>query len=469
MTTTHERTPFRAGARSQSIRVRLTILIVVSSTLLFATFALVVRYVAAMHFEELDGAELEGKVAVARLIVREIQSEGDLADAQRRLATALVGHAGVTVRVSRDDGSVLLSVEDEAAGGRGSTTRTRVRTERIDHAVLGNVRLEATLDVRRHHAFMSELLALLVTAVGAGAALAGLVGWIVAGRALRPIRHLTVLAKAVSAESLGRRIGTASVPEELRELALSFDAMLDRLQQSFARLADYSVDLAHELRTPLNNLITQTEVALSRPRDADEYREVLYAALEQCRRLARMINDMLFIARAEKGLLVPRRSAVDVEATVTKVLEYFQPLAADRAVTLAQRGRGTIVGDALMLERAIANLVSNAIRHAVAETRIDVTIDVSADATVIAVTNRGETIPPERLARLFERFYRADAGPRAGEGSGLGLAITKSIAEAHAGTVSVHSGDGLTRFELRIPREGPDAGRRAFEPARMPG
>ena len=430
----------------------MTALIVLSSLLLFSGFAFIVRHFAEAHFEELDNAELAGKIALARAVIEKIAAPAEMENARRSLGTALVGHPGVTMRVIRDDGTVLFALANPPQRTANGTPALRSRSERLSHPALGSIRIEAALDIAHHEAFSDELLTTLLIAVGAAVPLAGLLGWLLAGRALQPIAQLTRRAQTVSAENLQGRLDVRPVPPELEELAGAFDAMLARLHDSFERLADYSVDLAHELRTPLNNVITQAEVALSRPRDPEEYREVLYASLDQCRRLARMIADMLFIARAEKGLLVPERAIVDLAAAAAKVMEYFRPLAADNGVRLDEHGAATVVGDPLMIERAIANLVSNAVRHAVAGTSVDLLIEGGDAGAMLAVLNRGETIPADRIGRLFDRFYRADAGhPRAGEGTGLGLAITKSVVEAHGGRVYATSLDGLTRFELRFP------------------
>ncbi|MCC6193230.1 MAG: heavy metal sensor histidine kinase, partial [Burkholderiales bacterium] len=431
----------RSGARS--IRARITAFIVLSSLLLFSGFAYVVRQSAQAHFAELDNAELDGKIALARSVIEKIRTPADIESARKSLATALVGHPGVTIRIVGKDGAALVALVNPPQRTGHGTPDLRTRSERFSNPVLGDVRIEAALDFSHHEAFLDELLTTLVIAVVVAVPLAGLLGWLVAGRALRPVAQLTQRAKAVSAQNLQGRVDAHPVPPELEELASAFDAMLARLHDSFERLDDYSVDLAHELRTPLNNVITQTEVALSRTRDAEEYRETLYAALEQCRRLARMIADMLFIARAEKGLLVPERVDVDLAGTAGKVVEYFQPLAADSDVNLAVHGAARIVGDSLMIERAIANLLSNAIRHAAAGATVNISIEAGDDEVVLAVLNRGENISADRIARLFDRFYRADAGhPRAGEGTGLGLAIAKAIVEAHGGRVLATSRDG---------------------------
>ena len=211
--------------------------------------------------------------------------------------------------------------------------------------------------------------------------------------------------------------------------------MLARLEDSFRRLSDFSSDLAHELQTPLSNVMTQTQVALSRPRSADEYREVLYSSLEECDRLARTIADMLFLAKADHGQIVPRAEPIDLVDEVRELFEFYDALVEDRDVRLSCTGEGRLGGDRLMIRRALSNLLSNAIAHTPAGGRVEVLLDADGPGlTTIRVRNEGETIPPEHLPRLFDRFYRVDpARERATGGAGLGLAITKSIVTAHGG------------------------------------
>jgi two-component system heavy metal sensor histidine kinase CusS len=224
--------------------------------------------------------------------------------------------------------------------------------------------------------------------------------------------------------------------------------MLTRLEDGFRRLSEFSSDIAHELRTPLSNLMTQTQVALSRPREPEAYRETLYSTLEECERLARMVTDMLFLAQADNGLIVPNREEVDLAAEVDDLFEFFEPLASEAGVGLARRGAARAAGDRLMLRRALANLLANAIRHTPRNGTISITLE-DVNGTRIRVENPGETIDPAHIPHLFERFWRADPA-RQGEGAGLGLAITKSIIEAHGGSITASSADHQTRFEIRL-------------------
>jgi two-component system heavy metal sensor histidine kinase CusS len=198
-------------------------------------------------------------------------------------------------------------------------------------------------------------------------------------------------------------------------------------------------------------------VALSRTRAADEYKEVLYSNLEEYSRLSRMIGDMLFLAKADHGLIVPRRETVDLAAETQGLFAFYEALAEEKDVSLVLEGAGTIPGDRLMIRRALSNLLSNALRYTPRGNPVTVSIaKLDSGETRLAVENPGEDIAPEHLSRLFDRFYRLDASrQKTSEGTGLGLPITRSIVEAHHGTIRASSSHGTIRFEIRFPAAAP--------------
>jgi two-component system heavy metal sensor histidine kinase CusS len=242
----------------------------------------------------------------------------------------------------------------------------------------------------------------------------------------------------------------------LQGLAQSFNAMLQRLDDDFVRLSSFSSDIAHELRTPISSLITHTEVVLSRPRRDEEYHEALYSNLEELQRMAKMVEEMLFIAKADNALIVPERRPVDMAVLVDQLFEYYGLLAEEDGIALNRSGHGTLMGDASMLRRALSNLLSNAIRHSVASGTVSVQITPGAEGLEVSVTNAGPMIAPEHIERLFDRFYRADPARREGHSShaGLGLAITRSIVQSHGGSLACESGEALTRFVAFFPLAG---------------
>jgi two-component system heavy metal sensor histidine kinase CusS len=313
--------------------------------------------------------------------------------------------------------------------------------------------IAVALDIRHHRNFMGRFYNHMWLAIFGGVLLTVLLGWFAARRGIAPVHRIAKLAGSISPSHLHDRLALDALPVELTDLGRALNDMLARLEQAFGRLSDFSSHLAHELRTPISNLMTETHVALSRERSADEYREVLYSSLEEYDRLAHMIEDMLFLAKADHGLIVPRTERVDLAKEARDALEIYGHVAEDKGVILQSTGEGEIRGDRMMLRRALCNLLSNAIRHTPQGGRVQVLIDRPATReTRLAVENTGEDIPAEHLPRLFDRFYRVDpARQKASEEAGLGLTITKSIVEAHQGTILPFSAGGRTRFELRFP------------------
>jgi len=303
---------------------------------------------------------------------------------------------------------------------------------------------------------------LLETLIASVLAAAGLGVW-AARVVLKRVRRIAATAGRISARALNERLSLDDTPEEFLESTLAFNHMLDRLEDSFRRLSEFSSDLAHDLRTPINNLLGEAQVALSRPREAAEYRAVLESAVEEYERLSRMIENMLFLARADNAQARAAPQWIDLREALGKILSYYELLAEERNIRLALEVRAQKGGeprawaDELMLNRAVGNLLSNALRHG----RPDCTVTVKAVArgdgsAEIEVANPGFGIAAEHLPRIFDRFYRpCSSREESAAGSGLGLAIVKSIAELHGGRVGVRSEPGLlTTFTLSFPAAG---------------
>jgi len=288
---------------------------------------------------------------------------------------------------------------------------------------------------------------------------AGLGVW-AARMVLKRARRVAATAGRISASALHERLSLEDTPEEFLESTLAFNHMLDRLQDSFKRLSEFSSDLAHDLRTPINNLLGEAQVALSRPRDATEYRAVLESAVEEYERLSRMIENMLFLARADNAQARVAPQWIDLREALGKILSYYEVLAEERNIRLSldvrseRGGKARAWADELMMNRAVGNLLSNALRHGPRDCMVSVRALARADGSAdIEVANPGVGIASEHLPRIFDRFYRpCSAREGSSAGSGLGLAIVKSIAELHGGRVGVRSEPGLeTAFTLSFP------------------
>ncbi len=227
---------------------------------------------------------------------------------------------------------------------------------------------------------------------------------------------------------------------ELAELAQSTSTPCSgRLDDAFQRLSAFSADIAHELRTPLSNLLTHTQVTLTRPRPLEDYREALHSNLEELQWMAQLVNDMLYLAKADHGLLMPTREPLELADEVEALLEFFALVAEDAQVTLVREGNAHTSGDRGMLRRALSNLLDNALRFTPPGGEVRVRMAPGAEGVRLTVENSGEGIPAQLLPRLFDRFYRADPARHEGnsEHAGLGLAITQSIVRAHGGQDSL--------------------------------
>ncbi|WP_248740845.1 heavy metal sensor histidine kinase [Pseudomonas sp. MWU12-2029] len=287
-----------------------------------------------------------------------------------------------------------------------------------------------------------------------------LVGCLLVYRGLLPLRRLARHAHGIGIANLGERLDRHGTPRELQPMIEAFNAMLDRLDRGVTQLSQVSTDMAHELRTPINNLLGETQVALQQNRSVEAYQQLLASNVEELERLARMLDNMLFLARTDPASALSQRQELDACDEMQRIADYFEGLAADVGVTIEARGSGVIWAEPMLLRRALANLCANAIKYGAADSTMQVEAIAEPDGSYLRVRNQGATIPPEHLSRLFERFYRADPSrERSAQSNGLGLSIVATIMQLHQGRYSVSSADGVTCFELFFPaRETRDAG-----------
>ncbi len=290
--------------------------------------------------------------------------------------------------------------------------------------------------------------------LAAGLAASGLVGYRIARRGLRPVQEIAATARRIRPTTLGERLATAGLPAELLALAGTFNDMLDRLEGSFDRLARFAADVGHELRTPVNILRGEAEVALGKPRSAEEYRDVLGSCLEECARLSRLIDSLLFLARAENPRTQVEREAVDVGRELEAVRDFYEAAAAEAGVSLRVETRGDAGAwlNRPLLQRAVGNLLANALAHTPAGGSVALTATGEEGGVRVEVADTGCGIAAAHLPHLFDRFYRVDPARTSGGGLGLGLSIVKSIAELHDGSVVIASEVGRgTRVTLHFP------------------
>ena len=277
-------------------------------------------------------------------------------------------------------------------------------------------------------------------------------GWLVARNGLSPLRYITRTVRKITAAGLHQRLGTEPWPNELSPLAAEFDRMLERLDDSFKRLSQFTADAAHEFRTPLNNLMGATSLLLSRDRTAPEYREALERHLEQYHRLNRMLESLLFLARADGATEPLTLSPTDAGAVAREIAEFFGAMAEEAGVRLTVTGEATLAADEALLRMALINLTANALRHTPAGGHISIVLETSPDnGTLVRVEDTGCGIAAEHLPHVFDRLYRVDSARSSG-GAGLGLALVSAIMKLHHGTATVASEPGQgASFCLSFP------------------
>ncbi|MHB1676793.1 MAG: heavy metal sensor histidine kinase [Sulfuriferula sp.] len=458
----------------RSITFRLALLFSLSSMLLLTGIGYFLNRSVEAHLADMDWGEIYGKWELTQNLIEEVHTPADLAAFPRLLEGALVGHPELFVAVRGPAGHILFTTPGisfpqrlETVGSPAPPSFSLMKTWHVgDHMFRGIVTsiassltghphftVEIALETDEHRRFLTHFHRLLLTALVFGMTAAAGLGWFIARQGLLPVRDMAAVTRNISVSHLGERLCVESIPMELRDLATAFNGMLSRLEDSFRRLTDFSSDIAHELRTPINNLMIQSQVALTQARNAEQYQETIASNLEEFDRLARMIANMLFLAKADNGLMVAGRERVDLGAEIERLAEYFVPFAEDRGVSIITLGTGSVTGDRIMLQRAIANLLSNAITHTAPGGKILVRLinDERTSLQRIEVENPGKAIPAGQLNRIFDRFYRLDpARGTALDGAGLGLAITKSIIEAHKGYIEVSSDNNSTIFAITL-------------------
>lgn len=447
-----------------AISFRIAILFSCSTVIILMIMGLVIHQLVMHHFETQDRTQLEGKIQLVENLLE--QNHHNPSELNLYLKDALVGHHDLIVQIERPSGQIIFSSSPTALKSKtlvkskhGPWLEWKVQNK-IYHGLIykksfdqnsaiPSAQIIVGIDTSEHLHFLNDFRRQLLYIGVIGTVCLMLLGWFAAWRGLRPVQNMAKVAEGISAQHLSERLDVDNTPTELKSLAIAFNDMLDRLETAVGKLSDFSSDLAHEIRTPINNLMTQTQVCLSRSRDITTYQEILFSNLEEFERLARMVSDMLFLAKAEHGLHRANLQQVNLVKEVSALFDFYDAIAAEKGMSLKQTGQGYVEGDPSMLRRALSNLLSNAIKYGKSDSIIKINCQQNSDITVLTIENESSPLSQEQLTRLFDRFYRTDASrQRVEEGTGLGLAITKSILDVHGATIQANYDDGHIIFKI---------------------
>lgn len=444
--------------RRLSINARLTIGLGIVSALAFTVAGVLLQRALVLDLTKADRAKLLGKVAVVQHLIDEASRAPDHRIMFHSLDDLRIGHDEMHVWLFDAAGRQVYGKQPlEARGpGRGLVGTARAAVDVLEAPLSATApwpggRLRIALESQpRESLLRSHWLTLVgVCSLGVGASV--VLSWLVVRHGLRPVTRLSAEAGEITPRSLGKRLTAPPQGVELDGLVASFNHLLARLESAYAQLEAFNANVAHELRTPLASLATGTQVALSSPRTAEQLREALLSNLEEIDLLTALVNDMLFLSRADRGDRAEGLVHVDLSDEADRTLDYCEALLHEANVEAERMGTAVALCSPPLVRRAMVNLVTNAIRHTGAEGCVRIAVSLQGEGAAVWVSNPGPPIDARTRARMFDRFYRGDASRSSRQpGRGLGLAIVAAIARMHGGSVYTERVDGENRIGFTL-------------------
>lgn len=448
-----------------SFSQRLAAMFAIASFVMLAVLGVAMHGLLKRELERHQANELQARWQMYKPIVMRNDDATHWRIVRTKFDNSLSENKRVSVWVLGDDerfryGAQLTEAQLAGAGTRGfgqvmlknreaplKTYSAEVEGRGKRPAVRLMIGIDSTPFVETLRAFTVGLIALTVVGALGAAAL----GYYIARVGLRPLERLSGEAQELSPGHLSRRLQTVTLVPELSKLADSFNGALARLEAAYQQLEAFNADVAHELRTPLGNLIGQTQVTLSRERSITQLKEALHSNLEDLERLRAIVNDMLFLARADRGERAPNRVEVSMAQEVAHAVEYLELIFEEAGVHVRIEGDARASIERSLFRRAVTNLLQNAVQHAQCGAEIVVSVLQEPGAIRVSVQNTGPGIARQHLSRLFDRFYRVDSS-RSGsrENHGLGLSIVRAVAAMHGGTVFAESDNGATTIGFTV-------------------
>jgi heavy metal sensor kinase len=442
----------------RSVRTRLTLWYAGVLALIVCVFSTgIFLFVRARLSQDVD-AQLERALSTVERVARE--EPGELRDLDPHWGIALfqvADHATVTYRT---DGWARAGLEQAVKNGHGTGPWSWTSPGRRPYRVLtmaGSPHdIAVAVDETPFRRTLRTLAVILIMGVPCAVGLAIVGGYVLAGRVLSPVGAMADTARKITAESLGERLPVQNPEDEFGRLATVFNDTLSRLDDSFARLRRFTADASHELRTPLTAMRSVGEVALQRSLDRVAYRDVIGSMLEEVDRLTRLVESLLTLTRADAGRTRLALGEVELGGLAATVADSLRVLAEEKAQTLTLEAPVpvTVTCDPSILRQALINLIDNAIKYTPDKGLVTVLVaKTSAGEAQIDVRDSGPGIAAQHRERIFDRFYRVDAGrARDAGGLGLGLAITRWAVEAHGGRIELESEQGQgSLFRIVLP------------------
>lgn len=395
--------------------------------------------------------ELHLKQGVVRHALAETATAADLVELRHKLDDFLAGHRDMSLRITSEPGTVIYEHTPQEASARWRRFQTTEWQESWPAGEGGVVMVRLSLDVSHDDTLLRRLGITLLLASLAGAAVVSVTGYLLVRRGLRPVRQLATQIEAIALDR-PQQLDGAQQPPELAPLIERFNALLSRVEHAYAQLEAFNADVAHELKTPLTTLIGASELALHRERSADELRDVIAGNLVDLRRLAIIVNDMLFLSKADRGAAARRCDVPSLATALAEIVDFHEAAMQECKLTALIEGDAAGAFDLSLVRRALSNLLSNATRFATPGSVIRVRIESTNGWVRLLVQNEGCTIDGDHLPRLFDRFYRVERSRKqdSSPNHGLGLAIVAAIARMHGGRPSATSSDGTTSIGFAL-------------------
>lgn len=374
-----------------------------------------------------------------------VSTDGDLIESSPALGDELLLPPSAIAQVGR------AAFFDTTVNVAGEPVKARLLAATSEEGVI--VVVGASMEEQDEAA--DKLSRALLLGGSAALALATFVGWLVAGAALRPVERMRAEAAGISADEPGRRLRVPETGDEVARLGETLNHMLARLERAIEHERRFVDDASHELRTPLGILKTELELALKRARSPQELQSALRSAAEESDRLNSLAEDLLVLARSDRGRLPVRKQDTDISALVSESIARFRTRAEERDITVSLHGAAQIRADVdpVRLQQTIGNLIDNALRHSPVGGAVAIDVARTESLLTIEVSDEGPGFPADFVDKAFEPFARVDSGrARTVGGAGLGLAIVKAVVQSHGGTVTARNGEqGGAVLSLSLP------------------